>query len=79
MQEYPGPITLQHVDLYRLDPREVDDLALEDLIEEAVVAVEWPDRWRRAPTSATRVTIFPLGDSDRRLVIEASEGGALHG
>ena len=79
VQEYPGPITLQHVDLYRLDPREVDDLALEDLIEEAVVAVEWPDRWRRAPTSATRVTIFPLGDSDRRLVIEASEGGALHG
>jgi tRNA threonylcarbamoyladenosine biosynthesis protein TsaE len=76
VQEYRGPITLQHVDLYRLDPHEVDDLALEDLIDEAVVAVEWPDRWHRAPMSATRVTILPLGDSDRRLMIEASESGA---
>ena len=37
---------LQHVDLYRLSPAEVDDLALEDLWEDSVLAVEWPDRWR---------------------------------
>src|SRR5438045_246276 len=45
IQEYPGAVPLQHVDLYRLSPLEVDDLLLEDLMENAVMAVEWPDRW----------------------------------
>ena len=48
VQEYSGPVPLQHVDLYRLAPHEVDDLALEDLMEGSVMAVEWPDRWHRA-------------------------------
>jgi len=66
VQEYRGRLTLQHVDLYRLSPAEVDDLALEDLMEGSVMAVEWPDRWHRAPASAVRVRIEPL-DGSRRL------------
>ena len=76
VQEYPGPIPLQHVDLYRLAPAEVDDLALEDLLEGAVMAVEWPDRWRRAPVSAIHVMITPTGDTDRRITIAPAEGRA---
>ena len=49
VQEYRGKSTLEHVDLYRLTPEETDDLALDDLLETGVVAVEWPDRWRSAP------------------------------
>jgi len=71
IQEYPGPIPLQHVDLYRLSPAEVDDLLLEDLLEDAVMAVEWPDRWLRAPAHAIRVDIVPTGDTERRLTINA--------
>jgi tRNA threonylcarbamoyladenosine biosynthesis protein TsaE len=69
IQEYGGPVRLQHVDLYRLAPREVDDLLLEDLLDDAVMAVEWPDRWHRAPASAIRVSIEPVGETDRRLTI----------
>ena len=67
VQEYRGKISLQHVDLYRLKPEEVDDLALEDLLEGNVMAVEWPERWLRAPEDATRVTIEMLDGSKRRI------------
>ncbi len=69
IQEYPGPVRLQHVDLYRLSPAEVDDLLLEDLMDDSVMAVEWPDRWLRAPANAIRVQIVPIGDNERRLTI----------
>jgi tRNA threonylcarbamoyladenosine biosynthesis protein TsaE len=69
VQEYRGPITLEHVDLYRLSAEEVDDLALEDLMEGRVLAVEWPDRWRRAPVDAVRVRIAVTGGDDREITI----------
>lgn len=67
VHEYPGPIRLQHVDLYRLTPTEVDDLALEDLLDGSVMAVEWPERWPHAPLDAITVTIEPTGDTTRRI------------
>jgi len=69
IQEYPGPVRLEHVDLYRLAPHEVDDLLLEDLMDGAVMAVEWPDRWKRTPVDAVHVDIVPIGDTERRLTI----------
>jgi tRNA threonylcarbamoyladenosine biosynthesis protein TsaE len=69
IQEYAGSVPLQHVDLYRLSAAEVDDLLLEDLLDEGVMAVEWPDRWRRAPAHAIRIDIEPAGDTRRRIVI----------
>lgn len=59
VQEYAGRLPLQHVDLYRLTPREVADLALDDLLEGHAMAVEWPDRWTDAPADAIRVSIDP--------------------
>jgi tRNA threonylcarbamoyladenosine biosynthesis protein TsaE len=67
VQEYAGPVRLQHVDLYRLAPDEVDDLALEDLLDEAVMVVEWPERWQHAPTDAIVVTIEPSDDTTRHI------------
>ena len=69
VQEYRGPVVVQHVDLYRLTPAEVDDLALDDLMDDAVLAVEWPDRWRRAPPDAVVVTITHTGDDTRRITV----------
>lgn len=69
IQEYRGPVAMQHADLYRLTPGEVDDLGLEDVMEDAVLAVEWPDRWRGAPADAIRVRFEVLGGDDRRITI----------
>jgi tRNA threonylcarbamoyladenosine biosynthesis protein TsaE len=70
VQEYRGPIALQHVDLYRLTSVEVDDLALEDLLEDSVMAVEWPDRWHHVPSGAIRVALEPTGDARRKITID---------
>lgn len=72
VQEYAGPVALQHVDLYRLRPEEVDDLGLDDLLESAVMAVEWPERWRQAPSDAIVVAIDPTGETTRRIRIGPS-------
>ena len=71
VQEYAGPsLTLFHVDLYRLEPAEIDDLGLEDLVSgDGVVAIEWAERWRGRPDDVTEVRIEEAGDDRRRISI----------
>jgi tRNA threonylcarbamoyladenosine biosynthesis protein TsaE len=71
VQHYRGAPALQHVDLYRLRPEEVADLGLDDLLEGAVMAVEWPDRWHDAPEDAVRVSIVHAGGDRRQVTISA--------
>lgn len=62
VQEYPGAVTLYHVDLYRLEEREVDDLGLEELVlGDGIVAIEWAERWRERPDDAIEVRIEDAG------------------
>ena len=80
-----GRLTLYHVDLYRLSSREADDLGLDDLtVSGGVVAVEWPDRWTRAPGEAIRVTLRATAELVREITIESQKlhhgrHGAEHG
>jgi tRNA threonylcarbamoyladenosine biosynthesis protein TsaE len=68
VQEYAGRIMLYHVDLYRLDEREVDDLGLEELIlGDGVVAIEWAERWRGRPDDVIEVRLQHAGDEQRRI------------
>ena len=70
IQEYRAPgsgLVLYHADLYRLTPREVDDLGLGELSEDGILAVEWPDRWNDPPASAYRVRIEHRGDDRRQI------------
>ena len=69
VQEYHGGTPLQHIDLYRLTPPEVDDLGIDEMLETTIVAVEWPDRWRHPPEDAVRVTIAVDGGTERRITI----------
>ena len=70
IQEYAGRITLYHVDLYRLESREVPDLGLDDLLlGGGVVAIEWAERWPGRPHDAIEVTIEHVGDEERRITI----------
>ena len=68
VQEYRGAaVTLQHVDLYRLSPREVEDLALEDLMTAStVMAIEWAERLPALPrTAVVEVRLEHDGDARR--------------
>jgi tRNA threonylcarbamoyladenosine biosynthesis protein TsaE len=71
VQEYRGGrLPLFHVDLYRLnDPREIDDLGLDEIAEDGVLAIEWAERHPRPPRNAVRVRIEHVGETERRIVI----------
>ena len=68
VQEYHGRLALFHVDLYRLEEREVDDLGLEELVlGDGVVAIEWAERWRDRPDDVIEVSLEDIGDEKRRI------------
>jgi len=69
MQEYRGGrVPLIHVDLYRLnDPREIDDLGLEELGLNSVLAIEWAEKLPRPIPDAIAIRI-DHGDGDERMI-----------
>jgi tRNA threonylcarbamoyladenosine biosynthesis protein TsaE len=74
MQEYRGGrVPLLHVDLYRLaDPREIDDLGLEELGLTAVLAIEWADRLPRPLPGARTVRIEHVAGDARTIRIDST-------
>ncbi len=61
---YHGRLPLYHLDLYRLDdPREVEDLDLDEMLNDGVCAVEWAEK---------ALPLFP----QEHLLIEIMESGA---
>ncbi len=77
IQEYGGPVTLYHVDLYRLEPREVDDLGLDELVGgDGVVAIEWAERWDARPADAIEVRINSNADDTREIRISSNHASA---
>jgi tRNA threonylcarbamoyladenosine biosynthesis protein TsaE len=69
VQEYRGGrLPLFHVDLYRLDDaREIDDLGLEEIAADGVVAIEWAEKLPRPATDAVHVRI-EHGEGDTRKI-----------
>ncbi len=79
IQEYRGARVLSHVDLYRVEGAEIEDLGLEELSADgSVVAIEWADKLRERPGGAIRVEIRDRGGESReiRITREDSESGS---
>jgi len=72
LQEYRGGrLPLFHADLYRVnDAREVDELGLEELAADGVLAIEWSEKLPRTPAQAIRVSIKDAGQERRSVTIE---------
>jgi tRNA threonylcarbamoyladenosine biosynthesis protein TsaE len=79
VQEYRGGrSTLYHVDLYRLEGAEPDDLGLDELASGGgVVAIEWAEKLPEPVPGAVAVRIADLG-GDRR-EIRITEGSGVGG
>jgi len=76
IQEYRPParsgrrLVLSHVDLYRLEGAEVEDLGLDELSAGGgVVAIEWAEKLASPPADAVRVAIADLGGDAREIRI----------
>ena len=70
VQEYRGRIPLLHADLYRLSGAEADDLGLDELGSNGVIAIEWAAKLVRKPAGAVEVLIEDLGGDCRRITIK---------
>lgn len=74
---YVGRVPLVHVDVYRLERlAELDDLALDEIAADAVVAVEWGDAVAAGlPSRRTDVALrFGQEDDERRIEVHRVEG-----
>jgi tRNA threonylcarbamoyladenosine biosynthesis protein TsaE len=70
-----GRLPLIHVDLYRLDRADLDDVGMDtDLAEAGIVAIEWAERLVR-PIRGTTIRIADRGGSEREVSIDGD--GAL--
>ena len=68
-----GRLPLVHVDLYRLERAELDEIGLDsDLAAAGVQAIEWADRLTRDVPAAIRVTIRDGGSDTREITIAYS-------
>ena len=66
-----GRLPLVHVDLYRLDRAELDEIGLDqDLAATGVTAVEWAERLARAIPGALHVRITDAGGDRRTIALE---------
>ncbi|MCL1464180.1 tRNA (adenosine(37)-N6)-threonylcarbamoyltransferase complex ATPase subunit type 1 TsaE [Argonema galeatum] len=66
-----GRLPLYHLDLYRLSPKEVEALYLENYWEGVevplgIVAIEWPERLHYKPTNFLSVQLIYSPDSGRQ-------------
>ena len=63
-----GRLSLVHVDLYRLERADLDDIGLDsDLAAAGVLAIEWADRLARAPIGAVGVRLHDAGEGSREI------------
>ena len=68
MNIYEGNLPLCHVDLYRIEGAEVDDLNLEEFLQKGIVVVEWAERgdwWN----DNIEVHVENTGEKERKIVI----------
>ena len=65
--ETPG-LAVRHYDLYRIqNPRELDELGLDEALEEGAVLIEWPENaGNRLPADALHVVLSTTGQQSRR-------------
>jgi tRNA threonylcarbamoyladenosine biosynthesis protein TsaE len=74
IHEYPGRMSLFHIDLYRLSHLDFDDIGLYDILDtrSAVVAIEWAERLEASDAMENMtIEMHITGENTRQLVFTA--------
>jgi tRNA threonylcarbamoyladenosine biosynthesis protein TsaE len=74
LNTYEGRCSLCHIDLYRLEGVDAEDLGIEEYLDEGVVAVEWAEKsswW----DDTIKVSITVVGEEERRIIVEVEDAG----
>jgi tRNA threonylcarbamoyladenosine biosynthesis protein TsaE len=65
-----GRLPLIHVDLYRLERADLDEIGLDsDLAASGIIAIEWPERLSRSISGAVEIHIADRGGDRREIAI----------
>jgi len=65
-----GRLPLIHVDLYRLDRADLDEIGLDqDLASQGIIAIEWAERLARTIRGGISVSIADRGGDRREITI----------
>jgi tRNA threonylcarbamoyladenosine biosynthesis protein TsaE len=76
VQEYPAAVTVYHLDLYRMTSPEAElgELALEEMLADGVVLIEWAERAKAAlPRPRWEIGIAITSQRGRRFTLSRVE------
>jgi tRNA threonylcarbamoyladenosine biosynthesis protein TsaE len=70
INEYPGRLSLFHIDLYRLDSiSDLEDIGLDELLyDQAVIAIEWAEKMSDDLPAEHLTMTFEITDDDYRRI-----------
>ena len=74
VNEYPGRIALAHLDLYRVEPADVEGLGLDDYLEGGALVVEWGEKLPAARRADALVLDFGIVSEHERAILAAATG-----
>lgn len=57
VSEYSGKYKLYHIDLYRIEKEEIDNLGISEFIEKGVVCIEWAEKLQNRLNSTENIII----------------------
>ncbi len=79
INEYPGRLSLFHIDLYRLDSiSDLEDIGLDELLyDQAVIAIEWAEKMSDDLPAEHLTMTFEITDDDYRRVALIAYGQNL--
>ncbi|MBA4417947.1 MAG: tRNA (adenosine(37)-N6)-threonylcarbamoyltransferase complex ATPase subunit type 1 TsaE [Syntrophus sp. (in: bacteria)] len=72
MNVYEGSCSLCHVDLYRIDGAETDDLDMEEYLEKGIVVIEWAER-AILQEGVIKVYLDSNEEEQRKIILEVED------
>jgi len=75
IREYTGPVTVYHVDLFRLEPAEAAELGLEELMDRGITVIEWAEKVEPLLRPPLLRVELAYGDEPEERVLRLSAAG----